>query len=786
MLDPTITESAARHADIRYEKNGLDVQFLWDPYLNSTAVQLIESCRTVRHSKPNAFLVLGSGLWPARYLGDSGATMWKSNVDRIVDAVKSCEGFYSVPFILPVTEPNWSKLDEARSSTILKPEIAYMNSYLSWLSQQKNVIVPTSLNLMMTESEGAYDESGIHAVKSVAKAKADVLVNVRCNQLVQDTKGYPYDKTCCYTYPGPNMSQFVILLITVLIVPALYIKSSGLLSSPRMWTEGTTGSAFVTACFIFGSTLTYCYVADRTSLFSKASKQFWISDFVIMTVLSLILGLVTLRKSDSEQGFMGRDQSNEWKGWMQIMVLIYHITGASKVLPIYKYIRVMVAAYLFMTGYGHTIFFYKKGDYGLKRVANVLVRLNLLSCALAYIMNTDYLFYYFAPLSSFWFMTVYFTMKVKAERNKDLKFLSAKIGISVLIMKIFLSVPGIMEILWWFLTRVFFVTWDLREWRFRVLLDMYIVYIGMFGAIASIKIAELKLLQHPRWPTVRIGVLAGSALALGLYHLLSLHWNAKTEYNAHHPYISFLPILGFLFLRNATHTLRNTYSTAFAWIGGCSLETFTLQFHIWMAADTRGLLEVIGSKHRTINLIILTPLFLLVSNLTSEATGKLTSALVSGLQQKKPSAPAPAPVTTAPEVAAAPAVGSEEAEKSIGEPTLPTVEPSTIEVTADPNGITSASTTEATETVTSAADATSTEAAAPTNPDDAEKGGVFASNGNTTTTSEVLTRTNEFMAAIMQHPRLEEFYTLMGDLQLRLLTVLMLMWAVNIGHALAG
>ncbi|KAK7203988.1 10 TM acyl transferase domain found in Cas1p-domain-containing protein, partial [Myxozyma melibiosi] len=627
-VDPTIVESAERHADIRYQKNGIDIQFLWDPYLNSTALNLIESCRTTRHSQPNAYIVLGGGLWFARYLGDNGATMWKSNTDRIVDGVKACAGFYNVPFFLPVSVPDWENLDEARSTTILKPEVTYMNSYLVWLSQQKNIIVPTSLNEMMTL--GAYDSSGIHSVDSVAKAKAGLLLNVRCNQIVQEHKGYPYDKTCCYTYPGPTMTQFAILVFSLVIIPAAYIKSSGLLSSPRMWSEGATGSAFVTACFIFATTLTYCYVADRTSLFIKASKQFWAEDFAIMTGLSLLLGVVTLRKSDSEQGFMGRDQSNEWKGWMQIMVLIYHITGASKVLPIYKYIRVMVAAYLFMTGYGHTIYFYKKNDFGLKRVANVLVRLNMLSCALAYSMNTDYLFYYFAPLSSFWFMTVYFTMKVQAEKNKDLKFLSAKIGISVLIMKLFLSVPGIMEVLWWVLSRVFFVSWDLREWRFRVLLDMYIVYIGMFGAIASIKIAELKLLQHPRWPMTRMLVLAGSALALVAYHIMQVHWNSKADYNARHPYISFLPILGFLFLRNATHTLRNTYSTAFAWVGGCSLETFTLQFHIWMAADTRGLLQVVGSKHRTLNLIILTPLFLLVSNLTSEATGKLTSALVNG------------------------------------------------------------------------------------------------------------------------------------------------------------
>ena len=417
------------------------------------------------------------------------------------------------------------------------------------------------------------------------------------------------------------------------------------------------------ALLVIGLTLCYCFYADRTQIFDKAQKQFYPSNFNVLCWVVLVLGLVSLRQSvgvaankeaqsrrPSDQPFLSRDQTDEWKGWMQFIILIYHYTGASKILWIYEIIRLLVACYLFMTGFGHTIFFYKTGDYSLRRFASVLVRLNLLSAVLPYIMRTDYLFYYFAPLVTFWFIVIYVTMKIGRSRNVSTVFLISKILLSASMVTALTILPGVLERVFQILEYTCQIRWNVVEWRFRVFLDIFIVYVGMLAGVFYVRISDSLqkgrtdceifdiVAKHLR--LIRFVLVLASLVIPPAFWALTRRSPDKYDYNWWQPYISPLPVLSYMILRNSNRHFRNYYSSIFAWLGRCSLETFTLQYHIWLAGDTKGLLRlgIIGQEGtggRLVDFALLTPIFLWVSWHTANATDTLTKWIIDPREGKR-------------------------------------------------------------------------------------------------------------------------------------------------------
>lgn len=219
-----------------------------------------------------------------------------------------------------------------------------------------------------------------------------------------------------------------------------------------------------------------------------------------------------------------------------------------------------------MSGYGHFFFYYKKADFGLARVAAVLVRLNLLTLVLAYVQDTDYLSYYFSPLTTLWFGVIWVTMYVGHNYNKNTFFMLGKLALSSLLMTAFHFLDFPLAAVFGVFNTLFATQWNATEWTFRVTLDMWIVYVGMLAAFAFIKIGEYKLWEREWWPRARQATIVAAAVTMAGYFGFELQYN-KFEYNHFHPFIAMFPVLAFTVLRNATPFLRSTSSKAYIWIG---------------------------------------------------------------------------------------------------------------------------------------------------------------------------------------------------------------------------
>lgn len=236
-LDPKANPSlAGKHVDITVEKSDVKLEFIWDPWLNSsrlhTELSSYNDGKTQNEvGNTPALVLMGCGLWYARHENLNGLKMWKDSIDDVVQHMgegrKTTDMTGSDLLLLsPVTVPAWAKLSGNRKATITPQKITAMNQYLQQLSDFQGIDVIRSWQRMTYNLPQTMESSGIHVVESIVAKQADALLNLRCNA-VTATK-YPLDNTCCNRYQAPNYIQWLGLLFVLAILPAIiYFRQKG-------------------------------------------------------------------------------------------------------------------------------------------------------------------------------------------------------------------------------------------------------------------------------------------------------------------------------------------------------------------------------------------------------------------------------------------------------------------------------------------------------------------------------------------------------------------------------
>ncbi|KXS21479.1 Cas1p-domain-containing protein [Gonapodya prolifera JEL478] len=628
-----------RHSDVSLKTpdGGITLETLWDPYLNSS---LWDYSR--KETEKGAMLFLKAGYWDLKNSGDQALQRWSGEVKKLADYVSQngvqnlATEYMVMSFLHPVLphllSPSRHAITPAGvedfNDAIIEnfapnglrqnaPENAVTSSM-----QLNNVLLPFSVLKMYSEA-AELTSDGLHYDAHVQDAELDVILNRVCNPKLKQTP--PFRTTCCAKCPLIGWKQATWMAILTLVGPTVWLLvrvtshlSPEHTSQSFRISRNSPAASFV----ILGLAVVACYLSDRSTLFVKERKEFSLTSFCACLVAFAIAGWATATKG-KDDSFLNRDQTEEWKGWMQLVILLYHYTGASSVPGVYQAVRVLVGSYLFMTGYGHFSYFYKTADYSLHRFLSVLLRLNLLPLLVVPAMESSYLAYYFSPLVSLWFIVVWLTMGVFSHWNGRPHLLALKM---VLFAALFWWAVHKQEIIdsavYLFAAVTGCKRFDIKDFKFRLILDFLATWAGMLCSWAYLKGASLAQLSQycvQISPSAkRIIALVGFSLAMFGYALFSYSVPNKFEYNRYHPVVSLPPILAFIWLRNSSANLRQTHSTFFRFIGRCSLETFILQFHVWMAMDTKGILVLVPNP--AVNTFVTTIIFIWASDVVAKAT----------------------------------------------------------------------------------------------------------------------------------------------------------------------
>ena len=116
----------------------------------------------------------------------------------------------------------------------------------------------------------------------------------------------------------------------------------------------------------------------------------------------------TTTTTTTTDSFLNKEQINEMRGWMMVILLAYQMTDASgKSLVLSMCIQLLISSYLFLSAYCHFHYYWTTGNYQFLPFIQMLFKYNFLTITLCLLMNRHYQSYYYPPLISFYFTLMY-------------------------------------------------------------------------------------------------------------------------------------------------------------------------------------------------------------------------------------------------------------------------------------------------------------------------------------------------------------------------------------------
>ena len=666
VLDFYLEEDKQR--DLSFNKDGVYVEFIWDPWLNSTAfTDQLDKFRKVPESvsfgteakiSPGLLVVGSPGLWAARHGGDSYTELFRNGVDKLLPYMKddldtvqmshtkgtgrATEWLPNQLFVVPVPVPNYKRLTRARRETITPDKITAMNDYLRRWPASAQTHMPWVFNKMFEGDPGAYSEDGIHVARDIRERAVSVLLNERCNPgLKPDLQRTT--SLGCISYERPGVVQLCLLIASVAIAALVLVKR-----------EDTAMTAAIEALAPMGFAAVLSYLAERTHIFIKSDRLQSGVALPLLLMGFVVASVASLRRFSGEavaQCFMPREHTNEWKGFLQALILLLNFFDASSSLAGHKLLRLAVGTYIFLSCYGHATYFLTTGDYSFRRVGRVLLRLNLLNGLITFAVNSSYTTYYFTPLISICFLATYAILAFRRQDNDNIGILLGKVAASALVVNVVVFPIGLVKHAINLTNTLSRSSWDSWKMNQELTKDRLIPFVGILAACVAhhagrlrsdtakpaedrastiingliLKVSDARLqvgkFQLGLFQALNLGVLVSLSVTLS-----DLLVRSKETYNALHPFLSPLLILPATSLRSSA-PFRSTYLALPASLGSIALETYILHHHTWLSSRGTTLLSLwapsanpLGAVFFYTQRVLMTILFFWLASAVHEAT----------------------------------------------------------------------------------------------------------------------------------------------------------------------
>ncbi|XP_074557280.1 protein REDUCED WALL ACETYLATION 2-like [Curcuma longa] len=405
----------------------------------------------------------------------------------------------------------------------------------------------------------------------------------------------------------------------------------------------------------FGAFLAYFYLCDRTDLFGETKKSYNRDLFLFLYFLLILVAAMTSFKihhdtspfSSKSVLYLNRHQTEEWRGWMQVLFVMYHYFNSQEY---YNAIRVFIAAYVWMTGFGNFSYYYVRKDFSFVRFCQMIWRLNFFVTFCCIVLDNHSMLYYICPMHTFFTLMVYCSLGILNKYNGIGLVIAIKIAICFLVIVIMWEIPRVYDFVW--SPFAFLLAYNdpdatrqyppMHEWNFRAGLDRYIWILGMIyayfhptveGWLEKLEQTEVKLRMLIKT------CISAICLAVGYLWYEHIYKLEKYTYNRYHPYTSWIPITVYICLRNVTQEFRSYTLALFGWLGKMTLEFYITQFHIWLRsgkpdAQPRKLLSIIPN-YPMLNFLLNTIIFVTVARRIFDLTNKLKLAIIPNADNKQ-------------------------------------------------------------------------------------------------------------------------------------------------------